>query len=155
LIDNYFTQFAGVKKYIEDTKREASERGYVQTLLGRRRLFPELRANARINPAIRNSAEREAINMPVQGSAADILKIAMIRLQRELHARNLRSRMTLQVHDELVLECPDDEVRVVAPLVRAIMENAYPLESKLKVDVGVGQNWDEMQSVEDAHVARR
>ncbi len=155
LIDNYFAQFAGVKKYIEDTKREASERGYVQTLLGRRRLFPELRAGARINPAIRNSAEREAINMPIQGSAADILKLAMIRLHRELHARTLRSRMTLQVHDELVLECPDDEVRVVAPLVREIMENAYPLESKLKVDVGVGQNWDEMQSVEDANVARR
>ncbi len=71
----------------------------------------------------------------------------MIRLHRELHARNLKSRMTLQVHDELVLECPDDEVRVVAPLVREIMENAYALESKLKVDVGVGQNWDEMKSM--------
>ncbi len=147
LIDNYFTQFAGVKKYIEDTKREARERGYVQTLLGRRRSFPELREGARVNPAMRNSAEREAINMPIQGSAADIIKVAMIRLHRELHARNLKSRMTLQVHDELVLECPDDEVRVVAPLVREIMENAYALESKLKVDVGVGQNWDEMKSM--------
>ncbi|MDE3092118.1 MAG: DNA polymerase I, partial [Chloroflexota bacterium] len=147
LIDNYFTQFAGVKKYIEDTKREARERGYVQTLLGRRRSFPELRPGARVNPAMRNSAEREAINMPIQGSAADIIKLAMIRLHRELHARNLKSRMTLQVHDELVLECPDDEARVVAPLVREIMENAYPLESKLKVDVGVGQNWDAMNEV--------
>jgi DNA polymerase-1 len=144
LIDNYFAQYAGVKAYIENTKREARERGYVQTLLGRRRYFPELRPSARVNPAMRNAAEREAINMPIQGSAADIIKIAMIRLYRELHARNLKSRMILQVHDELVLECPDDEVRVVAPLVHEIMENAYLLESKLKADVAVGQNWDEM-----------
>ncbi len=145
LIDNYFTQFAGVKKYIEETKREAHARGYVQTLLGRRRSFPELRPDAHVNPAVRNAAEREAINMPIQGSAADIIKLAMIRLHHELHARNLKSRMTLQVHDELVLECPEGEVRVVAPLVREIMENAYSLESKLKVDIAVGQNWDEMK----------
>ena len=149
LIDNYFTQYARVKEYIENTKREAHERAFVQTLLGRRRYFPELRPSARVNPAVRNAAEREAINMPIQGSAADIIKLAMIRLHRELHVRKLKSRMTLQVHDELVLECPDDEVRVVAPLVRAIMENAYALESKLKVDVGVGQNWDEMQAPND------
>ncbi len=149
LIDNYFTQYARVKEYIENTKREAHERAFVQTLLGRRRYFPELRPGARVNPAVRNAAEREAINMPIQGSAADIIKLAMIRLHRELHARNLKSRMTLQVHDELVLECPEDEVRVVAPLVREIMENAYVLESKLKVDIGVGQNWDEMQAPND------
>jgi DNA polymerase-1 len=148
LIDNYFTQFARVKAYIESTKREAREHGYVQTLLGRRRYFPELRGKGSVNPALKNAAEREAINHPIQGSAADIIKLAMIRLQRELHARNLKSRMTLQVHDELVLECPDDEVRVVAPLVREIMENAYALESKLKVDVAVGQNWDAMANSE-------
>ncbi len=149
LIDNYFTQFAQVKAYLEQTKRQARERGYVQTLLGRRRDFPELQNKGRVNPALKNAAEREAINHPIQGSAADIIKLAMIRLHRELHARNLQSRMTLQVHDELVLECPDAEVRVVAPLVREIMENAYPLESKLKVDVAVGQNWDAMQAVDD------
>ena len=142
LIDNYFTQFVGVKAYIENTKREARERGYVQTLLGRRRYFPELQHASR-NIAARNSAEREAINMPIQGSAADIIKIAMIRLHRELHARKLNARMILQVHDELVLECPEDETNTVAPLVREIMENAYTLEAKLKVDVTVGQNWDE------------
>ena len=146
LIDNYFTQFAQVKQYIESTKQEARERGYVQTLLGRRRYFKELQSGARINPAIKNAAEREAINMPIQGSAADIIKLAMIRLHRELHERKLKSRMTLQVHDELVLECPSDEVRVVAPLVREVMENAYTLESKLKVDIAVGQNWDEMEN---------
>lgn len=143
LIDSYFTQFAQVKEYIENTKREARERGYVQTLLGRRRYFPELQHGTK-NVSARNAAEREAINHPIQGSAADILKLAMIRLHHELHARRLKTRMTLQVHDELVFECPDDEVKIVTPLVREVMENAYPLESKLKVDVAVGQNWDEM-----------
>jgi DNA polymerase-1 len=146
LIDSYFTQFAQVKEYIENTKREARERGYVQTLLGRRRYFPELQHGTK-NVGARNAAEREAINHPIQGSAADILKLAMIRLHHELHARHLKTRMTLQVHDELVFECPDDEVQIVAPLVREVMENAYPLESKLKVDVAVGQNWDDMSAV--------
>ncbi len=146
LIDSYFAQYAGVKAYIEQTKREARERGYVQTLLGRRRYFPELQRGVN-DVSARNAAEREAINHPIQGSAADIIKIAMVRLHHELHARNLRARMILQVHDELVLECPDDKVDVVVPLVRQVMENAYPLESKLKVDVAVGQNWDEMVSM--------
>jgi DNA polymerase I len=146
LMENYFTQYAQVKEYIDQTKREAHERGYVQTLLGRRRYFPELKTTSRVHFAARNAAEREAINMPIQGSAADIIKLAMIRLHRELHAKNLRARMILQVHDELVLECPDGEVPVVAPLVREIMENAYPLESRLKVDINVGANWDEMKA---------
>ena len=147
LIDNYFAQYVGVKAYIEKTKREAREHGYVQTLLGRRRYFPELQRDTP-NIGARNQAEREAINHPIQGSAADIIKIAMVCLHDELHARNLKSRMTLQVHDELVLECPDDEVRIVVPLVRETMENAYRLDSKLKVDVAVGQNWDEMVNSE-------
>ncbi|MBI5650123.1 MAG: DNA polymerase I [Chloroflexi bacterium] len=145
LMNNYFTQFAGVKEYIENTKREARANGYVQTLLGHRRYFPELKNAAGGNVAARNSAEREAINHPIQGSAADIIKIAMIHLHNELLARKLKSRMTLQVHDELVIECPDDELKVVAPLVRAAMENAYSLEAKLKVDVAVGPNWDEVK----------
>ena len=153
LIDNYFAQYAGVKAYIEKTKREARERGYVQTLLGRRRYFPELQREPR-NIGARNAAEREAINHPIQGSAADIIKIAMVRLHRELHARGLKAQMTLQVHDELVLECPDDEVRVVAPLVREMMENAYPLESKLKADVAIGQNWDEMVAIENEQMSK-
>lgn len=143
LIGNYFAQYAGVKAYLEQTKRQAREQGYVQTLLGRRRYFPELQRGVR-DASARSAAEREAINHPIQGSAADIIKIAMVRLRNELHARNLRARMTLQVHDELVLECPDDELSTVAALVRTTMEQAYPLDSKLKVDVAVGQNWDEM-----------
>jgi DNA polymerase-1 len=145
LIDNYFAQFPRIKEYIETTKREARTRGYVQTLLGHRRYFPELHTTSRVHQAARNQAEREAINMPIQGSAADIIKLAMLALHRELHARGLRSRMTLQVHDELVLECPDAEVETVAPLVKQVMENAYALESRLKVDVSVGQNWDEQE----------
>lgn len=145
LIDSYFTQFAQVKEYIEKTKRQAHEQGYVQTLLGRRRYFPELRGTTR-NISIRNAAEREAINHPIQGTAADILKIAMINLHRALRERGLKSRMILQVHDELVLECPDAEISTLIPLVCEIMENAYPLDSKLKVDVAVGQNWDAMVS---------
>lgn len=145
LMESYFTQYARVKEYIDRTKREAHEHGYVQTLLGRRRYFPELKSTSRVHIGARNAAEREAINMPIQGSAADIIKLAMIRLHRELHAQNLKARMTLQVHDELVLECPDDEIRIVAPMVREIMENAYLLESRLKVDVSVGANWDQMK----------
>lgn len=146
LIDSYFAQFAQVKEYIENTKRQAREQGYVQTLLGRRRYFPELQRGTQ-NISARNAAEREAINHPIQGSAADIIKLAMLRLHRELHARDLKTRMILQVHDELVFECPDDEIDLVAPMVRAVMESAYPLESKLKVDLAVGQNWDEMTAM--------
>ncbi len=148
LIESYFEQYARVRDYIENTKREAKERGYVQTLLGRRRSFPELQSTARVHPNVRAASEREAINMPIQGTAADILKIAMVHLYRELHARHLRARMTLQVHDELVLDCPDDEIHIVAPLVRDVMENAYPLDPRLKVDVSAGQNWDQMLAVE-------
>lgn len=146
LIDNYFAQYPGVKAYLEETKRHARERGYVQTLLGRRRYFPELRRGIS-DVSARNAAEREAINHPIQGSAADIIKIAMVCLHQQLHARHLRARMILQVHDELVLECPNEELEIVVPLVRETMEHAYPLESKLKVDVAVGQNWDEMTAV--------
>lgn len=143
LIENYFAQYPGVKSYLEETKRHARERGYVQTLLGRRRYFPELRRGIS-DVSARNAAEREAINHPIQGSAADIIKIAMVRLHQQLHARCLRARMILQVHDELVLEGPNEELEIVVPLVREVMEQAYPLESKLKVDVAVGANWAEM-----------
>ncbi len=146
LIDQYFAQYAGVKAYLDQTKHLAHEQGYVQTLLGRRRYFPELHGTTR-NPAARNASEREAINHPIQGSAADIIKVAMIRLHDELHARKLSSKILLQVHDELVLEVPTAEVDVVAPLVREVMEHAYALDAKLEVDVEIGQNWDAMEKV--------
>jgi DNA polymerase-1 len=141
-IKTYFDKYPGVREYIDRTKRQAAEQGYVETLLGRRRYFHNLAA---MRGPERGRAEREAINMPIQGTAADILKIAMIRLHQALGERGLRSRMLLQVHDELVLEAPDDEIEVVVPLVREVMSGAFELSVPLKVDVEVGQNWLEME----------
>jgi DNA polymerase-1 len=140
-IKTYFEKYPGVREYIDRTKRQAAKQGYVETLLGRRRYFPNL---AKMRGPERGRAEREAINMPIQGTAADIIKIAMIRLHQALRERGLRSRMLLQVHDELVLEAPDDEMDAVIPLVREVMGGAYELAAPLKVDVEVGQNWLEM-----------
>jgi len=141
-IKTYFEKYPGVREYIERTKTQAAEQGYVETLLGRRRYFPNL---ATMRGPERGRAEREAINMPIQGTAADIIKIAMIRLHQALRERGLRARMLLQVHDELVLEAPDDEVETVVPLVREVMDGAFELSVPLKVDVEVGQNWLEMK----------
>jgi DNA polymerase-1 len=141
-IKTYFEKYPGVRQYIERTKRQAAEQGYVETLLGRRRYFPGL---AQMRGPERGRAEREAINMPIQGTAADIIKIAMIRLHRALREKGLSARMLLQVHDELVLEAPDAEVAAVIPLVREVMSSAFELAAPLKVDVEVGQNWLEME----------
>jgi DNA polymerase-1 len=141
-IKTYFEKYPGVRQYIERTKRQAAEQGYVETLLGRRRYFPGL---AQMRGPERGRAEREAINMPIQGTAADIIKIAMIRLHRALREKGLQACMLLQVHDELVLEAPDAEVAAIVPLVRQVMSNAFELAAPLKVDVEVGQNWLEME----------
>ncbi|MFQ6059417.1 MAG: DNA polymerase I, partial [Anaerolineae bacterium] len=143
-IGSYFANYPGVKAYMERTKREATQQGYVETLLHRRRYFPELQTRDRAHAALRRAAEREAINMPIQGSSADIIKLAMIRLHRALKEEGLASRMILQVHDELVLEVPEAELEIVAPLVRQAMEGAFQLAIPLKVDLKVGRNWEEM-----------
>jgi DNA polymerase-1 len=146
-VDAYFAGFPSIRKYIDDTKRRAKEEGYVETLLGRRRYFPILRTetrDARTN-IMQRAAEREAINHPIQGTAADIIKIAMINIHRELARRKLKARMILQVHDELILEAPHAEAEKVEHLLRELMENAYALNPPLKVEVGVGQNWDEVK----------
>ena len=140
-IKTYFEKYPGVLQYIEQTKRHAAEHGYVQTLLGRRRYFPGL---AGMRGAERGRAEREAINMPIQGTAADIIKIAMVQLHEVLQQRGMRSRILLQVHDELVVEAPDDEVEATIPLLREVMSGAFQLTVPLKVDVEVGANWLEM-----------
>jgi DNA polymerase-1 len=143
-VDGYFAGFPNVRKYIDDTKRTAREVGYVETLLGRRRYFPILASatrDARTN-VMQRQAEREAINHPLQGSAADIIKIAMIRVHQALLDQGLDARLTLQVHDELVLEAATAQAKAVAELVRGLMESAYPLDPPLKVAVGVGPNWD-------------
>ena len=147
-IKNYFARYPRVKKYVEETKRKAREQGYVETLLGRRRYFPELAPDSKAHRSVKAAAERMAINAPIQGSAADIIKIAMIRLHRALKERGLASGMTLQVHDELVLEVPEGELELVAPLVKSTMEGAFQLDAPLKVDMKVGRNWLEMEPVE-------
>ncbi|MEW6230798.1 MAG: DNA polymerase I [Chloroflexota bacterium] len=137
----YFAKYPRVKEYVEHTKQEARERGYVSTLLGRRRYLPELKSP---NRQLVAATEREAINMPIQGTAADIIKIAMVRLYREIQGRGLRSKMTLQVHDELLFEVPEDELGIMKELVKARMEEALELDAPLKADIKVGRNWGEL-----------
>ena len=145
-INSYFEKYPGVKKYLDDTKSMARERGYVETLLGRRRYFPELQTRAG-NFEMKRAAERMAINAPVQGTNADIMKIAMAHLFERMRRRKLRGQMILQVHDELVFEVPDGEVETVAKLAREVMGRAYDLQVPLAVEVNVGQNWLEMEEV--------
>ena len=141
-IDTYFSKYPGIKRYIEDTKQMAADQGYLTTLIGRRRDFSRL---AELSGPQRAAIEREAINMPIQGCAADIMKQAMIDLHAALKKEGLKSRMLLQVHDELVLEAPKAEVNQVATLTREVMSQAFELKVPLKVDVEVGQNWLEME----------
>ena len=140
-ISTYFTRYPGVKNYIENTKRQASALGYVQTVLGRRRYIPEINSTNRL---ARESAERMAINMPVQGTSADIIKIAMVNLHREMVKRGLKTMLTLQVHDELVFEVPPDEMDLMKQLVQEIMPEAMKLSVPLKIDIKAGPNWGEM-----------
>ncbi|MCC7355978.1 MAG: DNA polymerase I, partial [Anaerolineae bacterium] len=146
-IGKYFAAYPQVKAWLDNTRSVAARQGYVETLLGRRRYFPELQSEARSNFNVRQAAERAAINAPIQGTAADIIKIAMIRLHAALQERKLRSRMILQVHDELVLEAPEDEVATAGRLTEEMMEGAFTLDAPLKADVSVGQNWEEMESL--------
>jgi DNA polymerase-1 len=143
-IQTYFRTYPKIKEYIDRTRAQARDQGYVETLLGRRRYFPELSTKARVHHNVRQAAYRMAINAPIQGTAADILKVAMNRLWRALLERGFRSRMLLQVHDELVLEVPEDELREVTPLVIETMQDAYDLDAPLQVDAKVGRNWLEM-----------
>jgi len=143
----YFAKFPGVKNYLDGIRRQAAERGYVETMLGRRRYFPELRNPP--TPQVRARAEREAINAPIQGTAADILKVAMIRLPDELKRAELNSRMLLQVHDELLLECPRDELQKTIEVVSRTMENAYQLSIPLETDAAWGDNWGDLKGSAD------
>lgn len=140
-IDQYFSRYAGVKAYLDSVVAKAKEQGFVTTLLNRRRYLPDI--NSR-NFNLRSFAERTAKNTPIQGTAADIIKVAMVQVHHELKNRGLRARMLLQVHDELIFEVPEGELAEVASLVRRVMENAVPLPVPLKVDAKVGKNWYEM-----------
>jgi DNA polymerase-1 len=139
-IDRYFTRYPGVQAYMERVRAEAGTRGYVETIFGRRLYLPDIRSR---NPSVRQAAERTAINAPMQGSAADIIKRAMIRLDAWLQESDAPARMVMQVHDELVLEVREDALEEVGAKVRALMSGAARLQTELVVDVGTGMNWDE------------
>jgi DNA polymerase-1 len=139
----YFTQFPGIKIYLDGIRKQAAADGYVETLLGRRRYFPALQG--RQNAVQKNREEREAINAPIQGTAADIMKIAMLHIPRALKKADLRAQMLLQVHDELVLEVPQKELEKTARLVREVMGSAYPLDIPLSTEARSGLNWGEMK----------
>jgi len=138
----YFEKYPKVKQYLESTKEQARETGYVQTMLGRRRFIPEINSS---NRQVREAAERMAINMPVQGTSADIIKVAMINLCREMAKRQLKSKMLLQVHDELVFEIPEGELETMRQLVPEVMSTALKLSVPVKVDTKMGNNWGEME----------
>jgi DNA polymerase-1 len=142
-IEAYFQRYPGVKSYLESTKQKARQQGYVETVMGRRRYISDLDSS---NRQVREAAERMAINMPVQGSAADIIKVAMVSLQREIDRRGLKSRLILQVHDDLLLESPAEEAEQARTLLREIMTWAMQLSVPLKVDVKVGKNWGDMET---------
>ncbi len=142
----YFQKFPGVKEYLDNIRRLAAEQGYVETLLGRRRYFPGLKNQSNRN--IRNREEREAINAPIQGTAADIMKIAMLRIPEAIAEAGLNARMLLQVHDEVVLECPLEELESTAALIKEVMENAYKISVPLRTEARFGPNWGEMAPVE-------
>jgi DNA polymerase-1 len=144
-IADYFAAYEGIRRYTVEMKILARDQGYVTTLLGRRRYLPELTAR---NGALRSAGERMAINMPIQGTAADGMKIAMVRVDEALRSRQLRSRMLLQVHDELVFETDEAELPDLAGLVEEIMEGALPLDVPLEVDLKVGANWEQMDRYE-------
>ena len=139
-IDTYFDRYPGVLSYMNSVRSSAAEAGYVETYFGRRLYLPEI--NSR-NGMRRQAAERTAINAPMQGTAADIIKLAMISVDDWLQNSDLRSVMIMQVHDELVLEVPEDELQVVSEGLMQRMESAATLKVPLLVDVGVGNNWDE------------
>jgi DNA polymerase-1 len=137
-IDTYFERFQGIRRYLDSMVQFARDNGYVETYFGRRRYIPELRDR---NFNVRAFGERAAANSPIQGSAADLIKIAMIRIDGALRAHSLRSRMLLQVHDELVFEVPATELDTMKRMVKHEMEHAATLSVPLVVDMGVGKNW--------------
>lgn len=137
-IRNYFERYAGVRVFIDKTIAEVRETGFSKTLMGRQRPIPDMKTR---NPSARGFAERTAVNTPLQGTAADLIKMAMIRIDNELLKRKARARLLLQVHDELVLEAPIEEVDEIRKLVKHEMESVYPLSVPLVVDTGIGTNW--------------
>jgi DNA polymerase-1 len=143
ILDAYFVAFPAVKSYMERTVDEARQRGYTETLFGRRRQIPELSSS---NFRIRQAGERQAMNAGIQGLAADIFKVALVRLDRSLEERRMRSHIVLQVHDEIVLEVPDDERDAAKELTVDTMAGAFELRVPLAVNVAIGPSWAEAKA---------
>ncbi|NVL43969.1 DNA polymerase I, partial [Pseudomonas syringae pv. actinidiae] len=139
-VDRYFARYPGVLDYMERTRTQAAEQGFVETIFGRRLYLPDINAK---NPSLRNGAQRMAINAPMQGTAADIIKKAMVAVNGWLDESGLDARVILQVHDELVLEVREDLVDQISEQIRPHMSGAAELAVPLLVEVGVGNNWDE------------
>ena len=139
-IESYFNRYPGVKKFMDETREKARSNGYVETVFGRRLRLPEIQSGS---PARRQAAERAAINAPMQGTAADLIKLAMIAVQGFLDESGLKTKLIMQVHDELVLEVPENELNEVKEKVRELMQNVAKLDVALIVDAGVGDNWDQ------------
>jgi DNA polymerase-1 len=139
-VDLYFERYPGVKRYMDETRRKAHETGFVETVFGRRLYLPEIQSR---NQALRQYAERSAINAPMQGTAADIIKRAMIDVDQWLQSSSVPARLIMQVHDELVLEVAEEAVEPVVQELRQRMAAGADLKIPLKVDIGIGKNWDE------------
>jgi DNA polymerase-1 len=149
-VKEYFKEFPGVKAWLDKTRVEAAQTGSVDTLLGRKRYFPNLKAGT--NYVMRQREEREAINAPIQGTAADIIKIAMVRLPEALRKAGLKTQMLLQVHDELIFEVPDAEVEKAMKVVKDVMEHALELSVPLVTEARLGSNWGELEKVDEEPV---
>ncbi|HVA98000.1 MAG TPA: DNA polymerase I, partial [Bacteroidia bacterium] len=138
IIENYFLKYPRIKAYMDESIDFAKQNGYVETVMGRRRYLRDINS---ANATVRGFAERNAINAPIQGSAADMIKIAMIRIQHALQEKNLQTKMLLQVHDELVFDVPKNEVEIVKPIIENCMKNAIPMLVPIEVSIGIGANW--------------
>ena len=143
-IESYFARYSGVKQWIDTTIQEARSSGISTTMMGRRRYIKDINSK---NFNLRSFAERTAVNTPIQGTAADIIKIAMLQVQEQLKKRNFEAKMLLQVHDELIFEVPPQEIAGLIVILRECMEHAVNLEVPLKIDVNVGFNWYDMERV--------
>ncbi|MDD4900302.1 MAG: DNA polymerase I [Candidatus Omnitrophica bacterium] len=143
-IDAYFSRYAGVKTYIDEQIKRVEDSGYATTILGRRRYLPEIKNR---NMAIRQLAQRQAVNTPIQGSASDLIKLAMVDIQREIKNKQLKTKMLIQIHDELVFEIPQEELQVTSALVKERMENVLKLDVPIRVSIKKGKNWLNMEEV--------
>ncbi|MDD5669527.1 MAG: DNA polymerase, partial [Candidatus Omnitrophica bacterium] len=144
IIDTYFTRYPKVKDYIQEQIHKAEKDGFVTTILGRRRYIPDIGSK---NQGVRQLAQRQAVNTPIQGSASDLIKAAMVKINEEFKKRKIQTEMILQIHDELLFNVPKRELKSIVSLVKEIMEHVWSLDVPIKIDIEAGKNWLEMEKV--------